>query len=119
MISSLLVALESDPPVAHIGRNQPTYSTLQCIAAHAPNVPAGLRKDIIQSISSDQALRRVEDIVFSQQPVIKATVGTTQAIDLISGGVKTNALPEQVAAVVNHRIAADRWVLSPGVRGRL
>lgn len=29
---------------------------------------------------------------------------TTQAVDLVSGGVKINALPEQASAVVNHRI---------------
>ena len=42
---------------------------------------------------------------------------TTQAVDLISGGVKINALPEQASAVINHRIevtvstadAVRRW----------
>ncbi|KAJ1043567.1 hypothetical protein NDA10_007567 [Ustilago hordei] len=29
---------------------------------------------------------------------------TTQAVDLVSGGVKINALPEQASTVVNHRI---------------
>lgn len=29
---------------------------------------------------------------------------TTQAVDLISGGVKVNALPEETNAVINHRI---------------
>lgn len=29
---------------------------------------------------------------------------TTQAVDLISGGVKINALPEQASTVINHRI---------------
>lgn len=32
---------------------------------------------------------------------------TTQAVDLISGGVKVNALPEEATAVINHRISAD------------
>ena len=40
----------------------------------------------------------------------KALVGTTQAVDLIQGGVKTNALPESAWAVVNHRIATDSSV---------
>ncbi|THU78960.1 hypothetical protein K435DRAFT_698985 [Dendrothele bispora CBS 962.96] len=31
--------------------------------------------------------------------------GTTQALDLISGGVKTNALPERASAVINHQIS--------------
>lgn len=32
---------------------------------------------------------------------------TSQATDIISGGVKINALPEKVFAVVNHRIAVE------------
>jgi len=35
---------------------------------------------------------------------------TSQAVDLISGGVKINALPEKVYAVVNHRIAVESRV---------
>ena len=37
---------------------------------------------------------------------------TTQAIDLVQGGVKANALPlpEEAWAVVNHRIATQRSV---------
>ncbi|PWN27918.1 carboxypeptidase S [Jaminaea rosea] len=34
----------------------------------------------------------------------QALFGTTQAVDLISGGVKINALPEKSEAVVNYRI---------------
>jgi len=37
-------------------------------------------------------------------------IGTTQAIDLVRGGVKTNALPEEAWAVVNYRIATQRSV---------
>lgn len=35
---------------------------------------------------------------------------TSQATDLISGGVKINALPEKVYAVINHRIAVESQV---------
>ncbi len=41
--------------------------------------------------------------------VLSSLVGTTQAITLISGGVKSNALPERASAVVNHRIAVVRY----------
>lgn len=37
-------------------------------------------------------------------------VGTTQAIDVISGGVKVNALPEHVEMFMNHRINLDSSV---------
>ncbi|KAJ2977815.1 hypothetical protein NUW54_g11373 [Trametes sanguinea] len=38
-------------------------------------------------------------------PRFEAVLRTTQAVDLVQGGVKVNALPEKVSAVVNHRIA--------------
>lgn len=37
-------------------------------------------------------------------------ISTTQAIDVINGGVKLNALPEQVTAIVNHRIDVHETV---------
>jgi len=43
-----------------------------------------------------------------QDLVLRSLAGTTQAIDMVQGGVKVNALPEQAWALVNHRIAVDR-----------
>jgi Gly-Xaa carboxypeptidase len=43
---------------------------------------------------------------------IKRLTGTTQAIDLIGGGVKSNALPEGAWAIVNHRVSTERLVFS-------
>lgn len=40
-----------------------------------------------------------------------ATLRTSQAIDLVWGGVKVNALPERATGVVDHRIAEFRFVL--------
>ena len=80
---------------------------MQCFAAYAPDMEPGFRKTVLSSLKSDRALRKLEKIIASDR-MLKASVGTTQAIDLIQGGVKTNALPEQAWAVVNHRIATQR-----------
>lgn len=69
-----------------------------------------LRKTVLGSLKSDRALHKLEKLVGTDR-VLRASVGTTQAIDLIQGGVKTNALPEQAWAVVNHRIATQRWAI--------
>src|SRR5258708_40240502 len=42
--------------------------------------------------------------------IYSALIGTTQAIDLVQGGVKANALPEEAWAVVNHRVPTQRSV---------
>lgn len=83
------------------------YRNFQCLAQHAPNLPSSLRRDIIDSERSDEALRSVEKELF-RNATIKNLVGTTQAIDLVHGGVKVNALPERAYAVINHRISVER-----------
>jgi Gly-Xaa carboxypeptidase len=71
-----------------------------------------LRKAIKMSSHSKVAMKLVEHAIF-QNPLYKAMVGTTQAVDLIGGGVKTNALPENAWAVVNHRISPTRYFIYP------
>ena len=64
---------------------------------------------MFQAVKSDSALEKLRDDLLALDPVIKATLSTTQAVDLVWGGVKVNALPEGATAVVNHRIAEDRY----------
>ena len=63
------------------------YDTLVCSAVHSAEIDDGLRKDILASIKSDEALRAVESVIF-QDPTINALVGTTRAVDIVGGGVK-------------------------------
>jgi Gly-Xaa carboxypeptidase len=58
-------------------------------------------------------MRKLE-AALTNDPSYRALIGTTQAIDLVQGGVKTNALPEEAWAVVNHRIATQRYVFAYG-----
>ena len=109
VLSALLVHIESTPYSPKLNRGTPMYMKSQCLAAHAPAMPSELRKALLDADQSDKALHAAEKILF-QDRMFRSLVGTTQAIDLISGGVKTNALPESAWAVVNHRIATDRFV---------
>lgn len=68
-----------------------------------------IRKLVKQSASRDSALQKLENMM-SWSARYKANAGTTQAVDMIGGGVKANALPESAWAVVNHRIAEYRFV---------
>ena len=80
------------------------------LAEHAPLLPKKIKKIVKKSITSDKALKATAKYFFKELDGFRALTGTTQAIDLIGGGVKTNALPEQAWAVVNHRIATERSV---------
>ncbi|KAK7060895.1 hypothetical protein VNI00_000628 [Paramarasmius palmivorus] len=109
ILSRLLVEFEDHPYDVQLTRGDVLYSTLQCYGGHAKDLPSNLRRAIRRSVKSDRALKKLQDIVF-EEPALISLVGTTQAIDLIQGGVKTNALPEQAWAVVNHRISTQSSV---------
>ncbi|KAG6866575.1 hypothetical protein C0991_002060 [Blastosporella zonata] len=78
--------------------------TLQCVAEHAKDLDEEYRKTIKRAAKSKKYLRKLEKAIVKNN-VYASLVGTTQAIDIIEGGVKANALPERAFAVVNHRIS--------------
>ena len=67
---------------------------------------------IKKSVHSDKALGSLQSFVRENKD-FDNLVTTTQAIDLIGGGVKSNALPELAWAVVNHRISVIRYDYHP------
>lgn len=67
-----------------------------------------LRTLISKSQHSDKALVDLEKKLFAIDGMAEALSKTTQAVDIIHGGVKSNALPENAFAIVNHRIAQHR-----------
>ncbi|KAG9090337.1 hypothetical protein FS749_000637 [Ceratobasidium sp. UAMH 11750] len=111
LLSRIIVDFENHPHAVRLHRTNPMYTLLQCEAAYIP--PSGmlprLRKAIQSSIVSDTALEFVNEVM-SMDRVWRAFVGTTQAADLVQGGVKANALPEQAKVLINHRIALESSV---------
>lgn len=72
-------------------------------------MPSDMRKIYKRSAHSDKALKKLQELAF-EDSAQKSLAGTTQAIDLIQGGVKANALPEEAWALVNHRISVIRYI---------
>ncbi|KAL4268708.1 peptidase M20A family protein [Pleurotus pulmonarius] len=103
MLAAAIVHLEDRPFNVHLDRKSTIYARLQCAAQHGKAMDRTLRRKIRKSLKSDKKLRELESFLFADS-VEKSLAGTTQAIDLINGGVKSNALPEQARAVINHRI---------------
>ena len=104
------------------------FGTLQCLAVHSTNMSTHLKNDILRAGSDDKQLakkamaRVVREI--GKDTGQRYLMGTSQAIDIINGGVKgphpftpftrltfvVNALPESVYAMVNHRIAMESLI---------
>ncbi|KAI0076563.1 carboxypeptidase S [Panus rudis PR-1116 ss-1] len=103
LLAALIVQLEANPFEPHLHRGDPYWKTLQCQAAFDEELDSDLRNLIHKSRSSDKALKSLEKELFKSNQA-KALAGTTQATDIIHGGVKTNALPESAFAIINHRI---------------
>ncbi|KAJ7825060.1 hypothetical protein B0H14DRAFT_3110832 [Mycena olivaceomarginata] len=79
------------------------------LEAHAPVPTLDLRRAVLRAPKSERARKQAEKLLL-EDTMFRALVGTTQAVDMVSGGVKSNALPEQALAVVNHRIATQSSV---------
>ncbi|KZT53554.1 carboxypeptidase S [Calocera cornea HHB12733] len=114
ILSSLVTAVEANPIPPRLTRANPFYSTLVCIAEYSPDVPKKARSLIKRSQKSDKALAKLGEWALESLPAGVAVLpigpslmSTTQAVDLIQGGVKVNALPEQSWAVVNHRVSVS------------
>ncbi|KAI0327002.1 Zn-dependent exopeptidase [Cubamyces sp. BRFM 1775] len=104
MLAHVIKQLEDNPHTAHLNRSGIYYNLLQCQAAHDPGLTPRLRKLIQRSLKSDRALSALEAELAQSDRLFGALAGTTQAVDVIRGGVKTNALPEHAEVIVNHRI---------------
>ncbi|KAJ7197362.1 carboxypeptidase S [Mycena pura] len=109
MLSSVVVHLENNAPTPALEVGTAPFQMAQCYGAHGPDVPRKLKKAILRADRDEKALKEAEEMLL-QDRMFKALAGTTQAVDIISGGVKSNALPEQAQVVVNHRIATTSSV---------
>lgn len=103
-LMSLLVAqLERHPHPVTLERTSPIWGFMQCAAAYAPDVPKKLKHEVQKSVKSDKAFSELPGVMIAdpmgtaktgpgQGNVMEALMTTTQAVDLIQGGVKVNAL---------------------------
>lgn len=115
MLAELLVQYEKNPFEVHLTRGSPTYRNAQCMAQHAPGVSSSLKEHMLRAEHCDGALRAAEQELFKSRAFM-SLVGTTQAIDIVDGGMKVNALPEQAWAIVNHRISTESSIAATKVR---
>lgn len=111
ILAKLLSDIEDVEFESVISNVNPVLNQLQCLAEHSPLLDHDLRKNILKAhfdAGANAALLKY----LSQKPADKFLVTTSQAVDIISGGVKSNALPEHASALVNHRIAVEELVQS-------
>ncbi|KAL5332427.1 hypothetical protein BJX70DRAFT_404626 [Aspergillus crustosus] len=100
IISELIVALEENPYTPVITANSPIHNRLICQSRYSP----GTQPEIEQKLREGDFAGLAEEFANSS-PLSRLVVQTSQAVDLIQGGVKINAMPEVVIVAVNYRVA--------------
>lgn len=104
VLSELVSLIEADTYPTQLLNGNPYLEQLKCGAAHGPEFPKKLRKLLA---ASHQCVAKKDSLAIEAAKAslgIKYLMQTSVAVDVISGGVKVNALPERVSAIVNHRI---------------
>ncbi|KAM0207231.1 hypothetical protein ACHAQI_007718 [Fusarium lateritium] len=100
IMAEIVSALEAKPYTPAILKGSPVYNHLVCLARHSPDAHSKLshllKKDDLEKLTAE---------VIRLDPNAKFIIQTTQAVDIIRGGQKINAMPEDVTLGVNYRVA--------------
>ncbi|KJZ80134.1 hypothetical protein HIM_00848 [Hirsutella minnesotensis 3608] len=101
IMAEVVTALEAHPFSPHIASDSPAHRSLQCQAEYSPDAIPGLPEALGRG-DLEEAARVVANSSLTSRYLMQ----TSQAVDIIKGGLKINALPEVVTLGVNYRIAA-------------
>ncbi|KAJ3058570.1 hypothetical protein HDU99_006743, partial [Rhizoclosmatium hyalinum] len=110
----IISALEDHPYKPTIAKDlnrSPFFNELMCGVEHGPDMDPTLKKALENAATSNKASKKLISIL-AESPKRKSLLTTSQAIDIVSGGVKVNALPEVATAIGNYRIHIDESVKS-------
>ncbi|WVQ78467.1 hypothetical protein IAT38_000553 [Cryptococcus sp. DSM 104549] len=102
LMSRLLTSLEDNPFPTKLTPASPYLTALNCASLHAPDFPHSLSS--LLSSEGPAAYPKLAHTLAATSRAQRALVGTTTAVDIVHGGVKVNALPELVTAMINFRI---------------
>lgn len=109
IMSRLLVALEDNPSAISLQAENPLLAYLECAAEY------GVMNKELKSMVRDQTCWDALALEVKKDKLLSTFLGTTQAVDVIQGGIKFNALPEvrqlrligakyqMVTALINYR----------------
>ena len=90
IMSELVVALESHPAQIHLTEENPLMGYLECVAEHGEKVDEAL----VTRVRAKECWTGLAEEMGERDRTLRAFMGTTQAVDVFSGGIKFNALPE-------------------------
>ena len=101
IMSEVVVALEAHPYEPRLTKENPFRGFLQCQARYSPGQLEPWLRKALENDEHDIGVRLAE----ARGGEIRFSMQTSQAVTIIGGGNKVNALPESVTVNINYRIA--------------
>ncbi|RCK59442.1 Carboxypeptidase S [Candida viswanathii] len=111
IVAQLITRIEDNDFVPVLSNANPVLGQLYCLAEHSPRLDKELRSSILKSQLDAGANERVVEYL-TRNKQTQFLIQSSQAVDIVQGGVKSNALPEHVSVLVNTRIAVEESVAS-------
>jgi Gly-Xaa carboxypeptidase len=103
IMAEMIVELEAHPFEPRLTQENPFRQVLKCQVRYSPHeVEPWLRRALIKNESESLIGKRLAE---ARSNEVRYLFQTSQAVDIIKGGSKTNQLPESITAVVNYRVA--------------
>ncbi|KAJ3288926.1 carboxypeptidase S [Rhizoclosmatium globosum] len=107
LMSQLVNALEANPFPIKLTETNPYLGSIVCSSEHSKNKDAFIDDALFHFDTKSQALA---DYLAARSLKDRYRMASSQAIDIINGGLKVNALPELVTVDLNNRISIDSSV---------
>ncbi|WBW70926.1 vacuolar carboxypeptidase [Schizosaccharomyces osmophilus] len=101
-IMSKLIPQVENPFEGTLVLENPFFSSLECFAKYSEDLDEHIRSSILKK--DTEALTKI----LSKDKDTRYFFETSIAVDVIRGGVKVNALPEETVVNVNHRISVEK-----------
>ncbi|CDO94343.1 unnamed protein product [Kluyveromyces dobzhanskii CBS 2104] len=111
IISSLVTKIESKKFPLLFTEKNPVSEWYQCAAQYSEGMDKSLRYDFLNAMNDEDSNARVIEYLFETGgKKVGYLLRTSQAVDIIHGGFKSNALPETVSVLINSRVAMESSV---------
>jgi Gly-Xaa carboxypeptidase len=107
VISELISLVEANTYPTYLDVKNPYYSAMVCGAAHAPEFPKSLKKLLSKSPRSQRSCKHKDALAkeaAKESLTTKYFMTTSIAVDVVTGGEKSNALPEESIVTINQRV---------------
>lgn len=85
-----------------LGEHHPKRRVLECQARYSA---ADVEDWLGDALRDADTVAAAEKIAAARGDAVRFILQSSQAVDMVRGGVKANALPEKVSSIVNYRVA--------------